>query len=187
MELTPNEDSTKALFLDRDGTLIVDKGHCGDPALIELIPGAREGLILALEAGYRLFMLSNQVGVGLGIMTEAQVTACQEKMFQLLDLPEGLFTAICLATEDPEGPLSDQSWRKPSPRFIREMIRTYQLDPSSCFIVGDRDNDWMAGQRAEIQPVAVRTGARIDQALEIFLADNGIPAFRQFYSFAQTL
>lgn len=187
MELTPNADSSKALFLDRDGTLIVDKGHCGDPARVELIPGAREGLILALEAGYRLFLHSNQLGVGLGILTEAQVTACQERMFELLDLPEGLFTTICLATENPDTPIRDESWRKPSPRFILEMIKTYQLDPNACFMVGDRDKDWKAGLRAGIQAVAVRTGAILDQDLEVFLANNRIPAFRQFYSFARTL
>ncbi len=187
MRLTPNENSKKALFLDRDGTLVVDKGNCGKPSWIELIPGAREGLIFALEAGYRLFLLTNQGGIGRGLFTVEALEACQQRMFELLGLPEGLFTEICMAIESPEEPVTETSWRKPSPRFILESIENYGLDPARCFIIGDREADWMTGLRAGIQSVAVRTGAPISEEWERWLAENRIPIFRQFYSFARTL
>ncbi|MGH7997347.1 MAG: HAD-IIIA family hydrolase, partial [Opitutaceae bacterium] len=58
------EASGKGLFVDRDGTLIVDKVYLADPAGVELIPGATEGLSRARALGYRLFLFTNQSGIG---------------------------------------------------------------------------------------------------------------------------
>lgn len=215
IELTPNVDSPCALFLDRDGTLIEDRGNNGDPAQVALIPGAAEGLELALLAGYRLFLLTNQGGVGLGLFSETDVEAVHSRMFELLGIPEGLFTEICVATEAPPRfaeagaaggppkqstrspfarpfftpfePIVISQWRKPSPRFLLESIERYQLDRERCFLVGDRETDWRCGLAAGVQPVAVRTGAEITPDHEYWLTENHIPLFRQFYSFARTL
>lgn len=216
IELTPNDGSPRALFLDRDGTLVVDRGNNGDPDAIEIIPGAAEGLELALLAGFRLFLLTNQGGVGLGLFSEADVEACHQRMFELLGIPEGLFTEICVATEPPPRervgaahvdrpprktsrspfapalytpfePIDDRQWRKPSPRFIREAIARYRLEPSECFMIGDRDADWRCGLAAGVHPIAVRTGADLTPEHEAWLAENRIPVYRQFYAFARTL
>ncbi len=187
IQLTPNENSPKALFLDRDGTLIVDKGNLGDPEEVELIPGTAEALIMALQAGYRLFILTNQGGVGLGLFSRDEVEACHRKMFELLELPEGLFTAICAATESPVEPFTEQSYRKPSPRFIKDMIKECNLDPKQCFMIGDRQTDWEAARNAGIQGVAVLTGAEITDEQEAWLANNAVPQYRQLYQFCRTL
>jgi D-glycero-D-manno-heptose 1,7-bisphosphate phosphatase len=55
---------SKALFLDRDGTIIVDKHYLADPAGVELIPGVRSALQRARELGYKLFLFTNQSGIG---------------------------------------------------------------------------------------------------------------------------
>ena len=218
IELTPNSESDRALFLDRDGTLILYHGNNGDPNRVELIPGAAEGLELALLAGYRLFLLTNQGGVGLGLFSEEDVQAVHDRMFEMLGIPEGLFTEICVATEAPpkiqEGvsdtettkvaraatrspfarqvltpfePIVADRWRKPSPRFLVEAMERYALDPAACFMVGDREADWRCGLAAGVQSIAVRTGAELTAEHEVWLAENRVPIFRQFYSFARTL
>jgi len=149
------------LFLDRDGTIIYDKDYLADPAGVELIPGARDALRDALRKGYRLFLFTNQSGIGRGYYTLDDVHACNARMLELLGLGPDIFSEICIAPEahsPPEGEDDGQSFRKPSPRFIREMIARYALDPAQCWMVGDRESDIEAGLRAGIHAAAVCTG-----------------------------
>ncbi|KXU36850.1 hypothetical protein AXK11_03410 [Cephaloticoccus primus] len=154
--------TVKTLFLDRDGTIIYDKDYLADPAGVELIPGARAALHEAQSRGYRLFLFTNQSGIGRGYYTLADVHACNRRMLELLDLGPELFTEICIAPEahsEPEdSPRANQVFRKPSPRFILEMIAKYALAPEQCWMVGDRESDIEAGLRAGIHSVAVATG-----------------------------
>lgn len=140
----------KALFLDRDGTIIADKHYLADPAGVELLPGAREALHGFLADGWRLFLFTNQSGVGHGLFTLEDAQRCNARMEELLALPAPGFTDICIATETPEMP---QVWRKPSPRFILEMIARHGLDPARCWMVGDRLGDVQAGLNAGIRSV----------------------------------
>jgi hypothetical protein len=96
--------SHRALFLDRDGTLIYDK-HA---------------------LGYRLFVHTNQSGVARGLHSLADVHRCNDRMEELLGLPRPIFDGMCIAPEGPEDPLI---YRKPSPRFIFESIKQFHLDP----------------------------------------------------------
>ena len=144
-----------ALFLDRDGTLIVDKDYLADPAGVELIPGVRAALQQVQALGYRLFLHTNQSGIGRGYYTLADVEACNGRMLELLGLGDDLFTAICIAPETPEQPTR---YRKPSPRFILESIKQHALDPARCWMVGDRDSDLITALNAGIHAAAVCTG-----------------------------
>jgi|GEM_PF-375758 len=150
-----------ALFLDRDGTIIYDKEYLADPAGVELIPGAAAALRLALKKGYRLFLFTNQSGIGRGYYTLDDVHACNARMFALLGLAPERFTEIGIAPEaysPPEGEDDAHLYRKPSPRFIREMLAKYALAPAQCWMVGDRESDIVAGQRAGVRTAAVATG-----------------------------
>jgi D-glycero-D-manno-heptose 1,7-bisphosphate phosphatase len=145
----------KALFLDRDGTLIIDKDYLADPAGVELIPGVANALRHARDLGYLLFLFTNQSGIGRGYHTLAAAEACNHRMLELLGLGSDLFKAICIATEAPDQP---SDYRKPSPRFIQESIKRYALDPQQCWMIGDRESDIEAGLNAGIHAVAVTTG-----------------------------
>jgi len=150
-----------ALFLDRDGTIIYDKNYLADPAGVELIPGARDALRDALRKGYRLFLFTNQSGIGRGYYTLDQVHDCNARMLELLGLGPNVFSEICIAPEahsPPDGEDDGQCYRKPSPRFIREMITSHALAPAQCWMVGDRESDIEAGLRAGISAAAVCTG-----------------------------
>ena len=109
----------KALFLDRDGTLIVDKGYVHNPKEVELLRGVGEALKRALAADYSLFMLTNQSGVGRGYYRLEEVYSCNRYIERLLKLPKPLFLEVGVAPGAPGGP---SLYRKPSPRFIVELI-----------------------------------------------------------------
>lgn len=147
----------KALFLDRDGTIIVDKNYLADPAQVELIPGAVESLSLAASLGYLLFLFTNQSGIGRKYFTMDDVVRIHERMMALIGLPHPVFVETCIAPETSDEP---QVYRKPSPRFILEMIRKHSLDPRQCYMVGDANSDVMAGVNAGIRSIGL-TGPRL--------------------------
>ena len=130
--------SGKALFLDRDGTLIVSQHYLADPAKVELLPGVREALHRFIAGGYRIFLFTNQSAVGRGMFPLDVVHRCNQRMLELLELPAPGFTDICIATETPDMPTV---YRKPSPRFISEMMAKYALTPEECWMVGDMPSD----------------------------------------------
>lgn len=147
----------KALFLDRDGTIIVDKNYLADPMQIELIPGAVDALRIAIDLGYLLFLFTNQSGIGRKYFTMNVVEQIHERMIGLIGLPQPLFKDLCIAPETAEDP---QVYRKPSPRFILEMIHKHKLEPRQCFMVGDANSDVMAGVNAGIRSIGL-TGPRL--------------------------
>lgn len=174
---------SKALFLDRDGTLILDKVYLADPAGVELIPGTIEALRRARELGYQFFLFTNQSGIGRGYHTIEDTYRVNARMEELIGLEAPLFDAICIAPEAPDQPAI---YRKPSPRFILEMRARYALDPGHCWMVGDSAADIGAGLAAKIQVAAVRTGKK-DPATLPEVAAQGVPVFDTFAAFAATL
>lgn len=175
----------KALFLDRDGTLIVDKDYLSDPAGVELLPGAAKGVQHARALGYRLFLFTNQSGVGRGYYTLDAVHRVNARMCSLLSpSAEKIFDDICIAPERPDEP---SLYRKPSPRFIQEMIARHALDPRRCFMIGDKIDDAKAGLNAGITPVLLLTGKISDPAAEPEIARHKIACFSTLMAFVETL
>ena len=74
-----------AVLLDRDGTLIEDKHYLSEPSGVALLPGVGPALSRLVQAGHRLFLVSNQSGVGRGYFTEQAVVACQKRLEELLE------------------------------------------------------------------------------------------------------
>jgi len=146
----------QALFLDRDGTLIEDRHFVGAVDQVSLLPGTREALARLLAAGTRLFILSNQSGVNRGYFTLADVEAVNRRMIELLDLGPTPFARICIAPERPDEP---SRYRKPSPRFIEEMLAEFSLPRESAWMIGDRPSDWEAGLAAGVRVAAITAAA----------------------------
>lgn len=165
--------SDKAIFLDRDGTLIVNRHYLADPADVELLPGVREALAGLLSAGYRLFLFTNQSGVGRGYFTMETVLRCNARMLDLLALPAPGFSEICIA---PEAPHMPQCYRKPSPRFIVEMLEKYSLSPGKTWMVGDSLADVEAGLNAGVRGALFGTKPAPTLPSEVWLCRD-LPAF----------
>lgn len=183
MASPPPNAGGRALFLDRDGTLIPDKHYLADPAGVELLPGVAAALARARELGYRLFLFTNQSGVARGYFTLEDVHRCNARMEELLGLPPPLFADRCIATEGSETP---PVYRKPSPRFILESIARHGLDPRHCWMIGDRESDIDAGLNAHIHAVAVCTGKH-DAASWARIGRPGVPVFPSLAEFVATL
>jgi D-glycero-D-manno-heptose 1,7-bisphosphate phosphatase len=173
----------RALFLDRDGTLIVDKVYLADPAGVELIPGVADGLRRARSLGFKLFLFTNQSGIGRGLHSIDDTYKVNARMEELLGLPAPVFDGVCVA---PEAPCQPSPYRKPSPRFILEKIAEHQLDPAECWMVGDAAADVGAGLAAGVRAAAVRTGRAPPVSLKE-VADGRVPVYADFGSFAATL
>ena len=92
-----------AIFLDRDGTIIVDKHYLKDPDGVELLPGTREGIANMRRNGALLFLLSNQSGISRGLLTHSDVDMCNKRMEMLLTGGESIFKEVCIAPEMPDG------------------------------------------------------------------------------------
>jgi D-glycero-D-manno-heptose 1,7-bisphosphate phosphatase len=172
-----------ALFLDRDGTIIHDRDYLWDPAGVELLPGVTAALADARRLGYRLFILTNQSGIARGLYGMADVIRCNERMEELLGLPRPIFDSVCIA---PEGPKDPVQYRKPSPRFITETISRYRLDPTRCWMVGDRESDVKAGLAAGVRAAAVCTG-KLDAAGWSLTASPDVPVHPGLPEFVATL
>ena len=155
-------DKNRALFLDRDGTLIRDCHYLSDPDKVEVISGVGESLKKASHAGFLLFLHTNQSGIARGYYDWSQVHACNQRMFRELNLTEGFFSQICIAPEDPEEIGGN---RKPSANFELEMIAKFNLNPKDCWVVGDKWIDPQTGLNAGMKGALVESLKSIDNDL----------------------
>ena len=163
----------RAVFLDRDGTLIEHVPYLRDPADVALLPGVREALAAALAAGMKLFLFTNQSGVGRGMFTLADVEACNDRLIELLGLGPRPFAAICIAPETPDEP---PRYRKPAPRFIHEMLDLHGIAAAAAWMVGDSPVDWEAALNAGIHAAAIVPDPLAPKDPER-RAELGVPAY----------
>jgi D-glycero-D-manno-heptose 1,7-bisphosphate phosphatase len=145
----------KALVFDRDGTLIEHVPYLADPFGVRLLPGARELIERARSAGLRLFLHSNQSGVGRGLCTLADVDACNRRMFELLGHGSEVFDRIRIAPAHPDEPCP---FRKPSPEFAWEIMRDFGFSAGEICYIGDRGSDLATAHAAGTRGVGVATG-----------------------------
>lgn len=155
-----------ALFLDRDGTLIEHIPYLHDPARVRLKEGVKDGLEKALRGGFLLFLFTNQSGVGRGYFPLEAALACNAAVERALGMGDGVFAAVCTAPEAPDAP---HQYRKPSPRFIDEMVERYALDRGRCWMIGDQLVDVETASRAGIRAFQVGVGGAFGEAIEHIL------------------
>jgi len=137
--------SLDALFLDRDGTIIEDRHYLSDPKGVTLIPGVGQALGRLCAAGVRLFVVSNQSGVGRGYFTEKDVIRCQARLEELL-LPFG--ARLTASRWCPHAPEESCFCRKPGIGLWESLAHEYDLDPARCVMAGDKPADVLFGLRA---------------------------------------
>lgn len=145
----------RALFLDRDGVINVDHGWVGTRDRFEWIPGAIEAIRMATEAGWHVFVVTNQSGVARGHYDEAAVDSLHAWMSDEIRRHGGTIDDIryCPFHEEAALPAYRRAsdWRKPEPGMILDLMRKWELDPDFCVLVGDQPRDIEAARAARIE------------------------------------
>jgi D-glycero-D-manno-heptose 1,7-bisphosphate phosphatase len=148
----------RAVFFDRDGTLIEDAHYLGDPGKVRVFPGVPEALAALKHAGFGVFVVSNQSGIGRGLITHVQYHAVHSEF--LLQIGPGLIDASYFC---PDAPGADSSCRKPEPGMLLRAASEHGIDLTQSFMVGDKAADVECGQRAGTRTILVRTGYGAEQ------------------------
>ncbi len=134
------------VFLDRDGTLIVDRHYLAEPEGVELLPGAAEAVARLNAAGHPVFLVTNQSGIGRGYFTEAEYRAVHGRLVELLSASgarlDGAYHCP-LAPDDPD----PEALRKPGCGMFLRAARDHGLDLTRAIYIGDRVRDVAAAER----------------------------------------
>ena len=153
MTQTRAEGPSPAVFLDRDGTIMHEVEYCSDPNDIELFDGVVDALRRLKEAGFKLFVITNQSGIGRGYFAEWEYRAVEGELNRKLGADLIDATYFC-----PDKPGPDSRRRKPAPEMVLEAKRDHNLDLSHSFFVGDKAIDIDCGRNAGVRTVLVHTG-----------------------------
>jgi D-glycero-D-manno-heptose 1,7-bisphosphate phosphatase len=136
----------KAIFLDRDGTLMKDVGYCSRPDEVELLEGVSELLPRLKNAGFKLIIVTNQSGIGRGYFTEEDFWAVQQELQKQLGADVIDATYFCADT-----PQQESERRKPNPGMLLEAATDLSIDLDQSYMVGDKASDAEAGIRAGVR------------------------------------
>ena len=151
-----------AVFLDRDGTLIVERDHLDRIEAIELFPWTADALRLLNRAGYATVVVTNQSGVGRGLFDEAFVRATHAALDAKLAKGHARIDAYYFCPHHPDKARAPYllmcDCRKPKPGMIERACRDLSLDPTRSVMIGDRWIDVACGHAAGGRSVLVRTG-----------------------------
>lgn len=139
----------RAVFLDRDDTLMVNVPYLGDPSKVQIFDEAAEALFALRKAGFLIFVVSNQSGVGRGLITREQVHAVNAELHR--QFKGDVVTAFYHSFATPDDPYATD--RKPSPELLLEAARVHDLDLQASFFIGDRLSDIECGLNAGCRTV----------------------------------
>ncbi|WP_461366418.1 D-glycero-alpha-D-manno-heptose-1,7-bisphosphate 7-phosphatase [Candidatus Darwinibacter acetoxidans] len=147
---------SKAVFLDRDGVINKSYGFRPPNNAEELVifRGVPEAIRRLNEAGYLVFVVTNQGGVGLGYMTQEELDAIHAKLAREVAKGGGRFTEIAACTHKPK---EGCPCRKPKPGLILDLAKRYNVDLARSFMVGDRDMDIQAGKAAGTRTILIKS------------------------------
>lgn len=151
------EAQRRAVFLDRDGTIVDDPGFLKDPAAVRLLPGAARSIRRLNEAGWLTVVVSNQSGIARGLYTEADYHAVQRRLADLLAAEGARIDAAFFCPHHPEftGPCL---CRKPGTKLFEEATARLGIDLARSWFVGDRPSDVAPARRLGGRGLLVLTG-----------------------------
>lgn len=169
----------RAAFLDRDGTINVDKGYISSPREIELIPGAAQGIRLLNGAGYTVFGVSNQSGVARGFFGIEEVLAVNRRVMELLS-PEGAYIReILYCPHHPRGIVPEYSivceCRKPLPGMVDAARQKHGFALAETIVIGDKICDVELGRNIAARTALVDTGFGAEEKVKIDCGEAPAP------------
>jgi D,D-heptose 1,7-bisphosphate phosphatase len=154
--------SGRAVFLDKDGTLVEDVPYNVDPEQIRLVVGALEAVRSLHYAGYQLFIITNQSGIARGYFPESALTAVEQhlrELFQSVGVP---LAGFYYCPHHPDGRITHYAThcncRKPQPGLLHRAADEHQIDLKQSWFIGDILNDIEAGRQAGCRTILIDNG-----------------------------
>ncbi|WP_424244700.1 D-glycero-D-manno-heptose 1 [Elusimicrobium posterum] len=146
--------TNKAIFLDRDGTVIYEKPgvYLSDPDGVKLYKSTIPAFKIFKELGYKLFIVSNQSGIGRGYFTEKEVNNVHRRLQDLIKPYKIEEIVFC-----PHAPSEPCNCRKPKPLLGQKLIKKYNIDSRASFMIGDKKSDIDFGRAIGFGSILVRT------------------------------
>ena len=153
--------SNKAIFLDRDETLIEDPGYINNPEQVKLLDGVAEALIELKALGYKLIVATNQSAVARGIVTEKVLGEIHDRLRQLLSRKNAFLDGIYYCPYHPDGVVpkyrKESDCRKPNPGMLQQAAAEMDIDLSQSWCLGNSQRDVEAGRRAGCRTILIDT------------------------------
>lgn len=146
----------KVAILDRDGTIVVDRGYLDDPAGLEFEPGAAEGLNWLYSHGYRLVVITNQSGVGRGYFPAERLDAMNARLNLMVEEAGARLEGIYAC---PHSPDAGCACRKPALGLMTRAAADLGFDPASAVVIGDKESDIEFGRRAGATTILISGNA----------------------------
>lgn len=156
----------KAIFLDKDGTLIEDVPYNVDPKRMLLCQGTLNGVKKLHQAGYLLVVISNQSGVARGYFTEAALGPVERQLKRLLKVP---LAGFYYCPHHPQGSVQEYALscecRKPEPGMLFQAAADHGIDLRQSWFIGDILNDVEAGRKAGCRTILIDNGNETEWVL----------------------
>jgi D-glycero-D-manno-heptose 1,7-bisphosphate phosphatase len=153
---------TRAVFLDRDGTIITETGYLNHPDQVELIPRAGAAVKLLNEAGFKVIVITNQAGIAKGLVPENMLPAIHDKLAQLLQQKGAAIDGFYYCPHHPEGTVEQYKiscdCRKPLPGMLLRAAREFSITIADSYVIGDKSCDIELARNAGAKAVMVLTG-----------------------------
>ena len=157
----------KAIFLDRDDTLIHDPGYISDPEQVKLIDGAAEAMIALRQLGYKLVLVTNQSAIARGMITEEKLQSIHDRLEYLLAQKGASLDRIYFCPYHKDGKVKkytrDHDWRKPNPGMLLAAAKDMKLNLKQSWCIGDRASDIGAGQQAGCRTILLSATTPVPQ------------------------
>ena len=152
----------KAVFLDRDGTIIEQMGYINHFSRIKIFPFAIQAIHLLRQANFKIVVVTNQAGVAKGYLTEALLNEMHERMLARFESMGAKIDRLYYCPHHPsEGKgdyRKDCDCRKPKTGMIDKAVKEFHIDLKKSFVIGDRDSDLEMAHRAQMRSAFVLTG-----------------------------
>lgn len=174
--------SDKAIFLDRDDTLIEDPGYISDPDQVKLLDGVPEALIQLKSLGFKLIVVSNQSGIARGILTEKKLEEIHNRLKQLLAEKNAYLDNIYYCPYHPEGIVQkyrkESNCRKPNPGMLLRAYAEMKIDLEQSWCIGNSMRDVEAGAKAGCKTILVDVPNRAKSKDSLITKSGVSPDFK---------
>lgn len=177
----------KAVFLDRDGVINKDYGYVHQVEKFEIYPQVFPALKKLQEAGFKLFVVTNQSGIAVGYYTEEDFHNVNNHMLSVFKKEGIKIEKVYYCPHHPEGVVPELTkkceCRKPESGMIKQAIKEFNIDPKQSFLIGDKETDIQAAHKEGIKAILVKTGQglkHVDNTTADYIAEDILDAVENF-------